>query len=277
METVSGPRVKQLALSFNVLSPLAALRGQNTHTKAFSQRSCEGKQLEYWWLRVDGALRADANKQNHANQDNYCTINCTLCASVSVTILVIPTSDFSVIYNFKSLNYEPEQSKSASPQRWSGAWEGEMEHNRSLWDLPTSWVFCCHQLFYQIHIYVTNTQPKKKSSHSTVKSLKQNESVARATALWCCRPSLSPLIVVFDTASFLLFFCLWSTHETRSEGSREWGSTFAACDVGIAHCLFEAIWSRHMWENLVLVLNVSLWRASRFVRDNITVQSYRGA
>lgn len=202
-----------------------------------------------------------------------------------MTILVIPTSDFSVICNFKSLNCEPEQSKSASPQWWSGDLESEMEHNRRLWDVTSqlsllpnrqSWVFCCHQLFYQIRVYVTNTEPRKVFSfHCKISEMEWIGGTCHHALMFSPLRFSSYCRLWYGL--FPVILCLWSTHETRSEGSREWGNTFAACDVGIAHCLFEAIWSRHMWENLVLVLNVSLWRASRFVRDNITVQSYRGA
>lgn len=45
-----------------------------------------------------------------------------------------------------------------------------------------------------------------------------------------------------------VILCLWSPHETGPEGSRGRGNTLAACDVGVARRLFEAIWSRHMWE-----------------------------
>lgn len=64
-------------------------------------------------------------------------------------------------------------------------------------------------------IDVTNKEPKKSSNfqtkpnypiYSTIKPLKQTELVARALTLWCRHPSVSPLIVVFDTATFLLFF-----------------------------------------------------------------------
>lgn len=123
-----------------------------------------------------------------------------------------------------------------------------------------------------------NFQAKQNDHiYSTITPLKHTELAARAATLWCRHPSVPPLMVVFDTATFLFVFAFDLHMKPGLKGLGSRGNTFAACDVGIAHCLFEAIWSRHMWENLVLAENVSLWRASGFVRGNVAGRSCRVA
>lgn len=188
------------------------------------------------------------------------------------------------MYNFKSLNYEAEQSKRASPQWWSGALEAEMEHNRRLWDVTSQLSLLPNRhVEYSVVIGCLTKFTLMPQTHNLKKVFSFHCKISEWIGGTCHRSLMSSPLRFSSYCRLwyglfpVVFFRLWSTHETRSEGSPEWGNTFAACDVGIAHCLFEAIWSRHMWENLVLVLNVSLWRASRFVRGNITVPSYRGA
>lgn len=100
-----------------------------------------------------------------------------------------------------------------------------------------------------LRVYFTRS-PKSLFSAQTKVSLlphrQLSEGSAWAGALWFLPPFLLLLssLIRPPFCNSLPLISTWNPHE----GSRGRGNTLAACDVGVARRLFEAIWSRHMWE-----------------------------